>query len=247
MAKRGEATFIASGKGLIVTLLVVVATAVWMFILGIWVGRETAPIRFRIHNVQTELSELENTDSPSKPPLDEGADIGEKRAALDFYEELKGKKARLPAPAPKPEGKSEKSSPAKASAAKASAAKVKKRRVPLKQKAKSTLEPATAQVPSSPPKPAKSAEKIEKTEPKNESGSAPYTIQVASVTASAAADKIVGNLKDSGVDAFHIKTLIPGKGTWYRVRVGHYREKKSAAAMVDRLKKMNFQPMVVKK
>jgi cell division protein FtsN len=73
------------------------------------------------------------------------------------------------------------------------------------------------------------------------------TIQVASVKDGAAAERIVANLKKDGYSAFLVRSVIPGKGLWFRVRVGSYANREQAAADIDRLTRSGKKTMLVKK
>ena len=72
-----------------------------------------------------------------------------------------------------------------------------------------------------------------------------YTIQVASLKDSKIADKLVVNLKKMGYLAYKSKAIIPGKGTWFRIRIGSYKDKADARIIINRLKKDKFNVMLV--
>ena len=48
-------------SGYVMWIGIVVLTSVWMFILGIFVGRGTAPVKFDIEKLQKELIALKET------------------------------------------------------------------------------------------------------------------------------------------------------------------------------------------
>lgn len=61
-----------------------------------------------------------------------------------------------------------------------------------------------------------------------------------------AAERIVANLKKEGYPAFLARSVIPGKGLWFRVRVGSYANREQAAADIDRLTRSGKKTMLVK-
>ena len=72
-----------------------------------------------------------------------------------------------------------------------------------------------------------------------------YTIQAASLKESMDADKMVAKLKQKGYHAYKIKADIPGKGTWFRVRVGSYKAKADAMATIRGLRQDKVKAMLV--
>lgn len=55
-----------------------------------------------------------------------------------------------------------------------------------------------------------------------------YTIQVASFPAAQDAENFARRLKEKGYDAYVVTGEVPQKGTWYRVRIGHYPDRATA-------------------
>ncbi|MCD6272485.1 MAG: SPOR domain-containing protein [Deltaproteobacteria bacterium] len=72
-----------------------------------------------------------------------------------------------------------------------------------------------------------------------------YTIQVASLKDSKLADKLVAKLKKMRYPAYKSKAVIPGKGTWFRIRIGSYEDKADAGTIINRLQKDKFNVMLV--
>jgi DedD protein len=62
-----------------------------------------------------------------------------------------------------------------------------------------------------------------------------YTIQVAAVKDRATAEILTKRLKQKGYPVFTLPYEIPKKGTWYRVRVGHFSKREAAEEMAKRL------------
>ncbi len=64
-----------------------------------------------------------------------------------------------------------------------------------------------------------------------------YTVQVAAFKERTEAEALAGRLTQKGYPAFLVSEDVPGKGLWYRVRIGHYREKEQARQMANRVSK----------
>ena len=68
----------------------IIFSSVWMFVLGIFVGRGTAPIRFDMKALQKELIELKETVlRKEKERFKAYMATAHKKTDLDFYEALK--------------------------------------------------------------------------------------------------------------------------------------------------------------
>lgn len=63
-----------------------------------------------------------------------------------------------------------------------------------------------------------------------------YTIQVGSYPEKSMAEDEMKNMKKRGYAAFVVASVIPEKGTWYRVRVGSFANKQSAEKLAKELK-----------
>lgn len=63
------------------------------------------------------------------------------------------------------------------------------------------------------------------------------TVQVASVKDMKAADEMVAKLKKKGYSARRVMGKVPGKGIWFRVRIGYFDNKADAGDTLRRLKK----------
>jgi len=72
-----------------------------------------------------------------------------------------------------------------------------------------------------------------------------YTIQAASVKDPEDADRLVEKLKKAGYPAYRVIGKIPGKGVWFRVRIGEYKGKAEAMGVMDKLKKDGLKPILV--
>ena len=74
-----------------------------------------------------------------------------------------------------------------------------------------------------------------------------YTIQAASVKNAKAADRLIEKLKKSGYPAYRAIGNVQGKGIWFRVRIGEYKNKSEALGVIKKLKKDGLKPIVVMK
>ncbi|MGA7146397.1 MAG: SPOR domain-containing protein [Desulfobacterales bacterium] len=219
-------------KGLIPWIGVTLFACAWMFVLGIFVGRETAPVRFDIEKLQNELTALKERvvkKELDQYNIDSNADVT--KTKMKFYEALKktGRDDRLNDNMIKQQKKSisEKS---------ASLSKVK---MPghidgLAQKEKKS---GFKKSPKATP-PA-----VGKQDPAGKN----VTIQVASMKASSDADKLVSKLKKEGYPAYRTIGKIPGKGIWFRVRVGYFKNRTEAGLMLKRLKKEKIEAVIVQR
>ena len=63
-----------------------------------------------------------------------------------------------------------------------------------------------------------------------------YTIQVSSLRDPEVADRRC-RLKDKRYPAYRAAAEVPGNGTWYRIRIGSFKNKTEAQSTMERLKK----------
>jgi len=214
----------------------------WMFVVGVLVGRGTAPIGFKIDGLQSQLEiagkDLKNRQSgqtPGKP------DLTEDKSKLDFYEALptdredtkidQKKSSQViskiikPAPVTKPPGTTgekaaQKSALKKESGKKAAPAK----KESTKKKTKQSIASKSQTIPSG----------------------KGYTVQVAAFKTEKDANRMVEKLKRDGYAAYRTITKIEGKGIWFRVRVGKYQSRAEAVKLRQKLKKAGKETMIVK-
>jgi cell division protein FtsN len=220
--KNKKSSSSSNRKGLIIWIGLTIVASAWMFILGIVVGRGTAPIRFDIEKIQKELALLKEAylkQELSRYKID--SDVGKSHTEMEFYEALKDDKREA-------ELKSD----------------------ALKQPENSLSESARSDKnkTATPEK-----KKIEKVSRKSQTISSnlkavegkSLTIQVASLKDPKVADKMVAELKKKGYPAYRSIGKIPGKGIWYRVRVGYFKNKSEAGRMLSRLNKDNVKAIIV--
>ncbi|MBI3597014.1 MAG: SPOR domain-containing protein [Nitrospirae bacterium] len=65
--------------------------------------------------------------------------------------------------------------------------------------------------------------------------SAGYTVQIAAIRDRATAEALAGHLRRKGYPVFILPHVVPNRGTWYRVRVGHFTQREAAQEMTQRL------------
>ena len=208
-------------KGLTLWICLTFFACAWMFVLGIFVGRGTVPVRFDIEKLEKQLAALKEEvikkefdryklDSPSE----------ENKTQMDFYDALKstGGQERL-----KTDILQKKPKPLhKKSVSKAKKTLVSKKAATLRKKKTATVK--------------KSVE-----ENKN------FTIQVAAYKNSKIAENMVAKLKKKGYPAYKSIGKIPGKGIVYRVRVGFFKNRAEGGSTFNRLKKENLNAIIVER
>lgn len=201
----------------------------WMFVLGVLVGRGTAPVHFDVKNMKKNLtgeltSAIEKEKEKEKAQVDvsTGQTDSSGKQDLGFYEDLNNTKElpeninvkttreRDAVPSPSPQ---KTDTPAKESAS------------------------------------LKTEEKVIKSEPslpKKVTGPV-FTIQVASSKDPKYADKMVGELAKKGYQAYKSSGEIKGKGIWHRIRIGEYSDRAGAETVLARLKKDKLNGIIVTK
>jgi cell division septation protein DedD len=187
----------------------------WMFVLGILVGRGTAPVKFDIAAIEKkiEASKKDDPGQPGKMPTRKDSATLKDKTKLEFYEALKENSEDTKVPA------------------------LQQPKI-IKQKIE---------------KPAKTSQKDALTKEKvaavkQTSTTGPiYTIQAASVKNAKDADRLIQKLKKSGFPAYRAIGKVPGKGIWFRVRIGEYKSKSEALGVMKKLKKDGLKPILVMK
>jgi cell division septation protein DedD len=215
-------------KGSWFWIFLICFSSAWMFAAGVLVGRGTAPVQFDIEKIQKEISSLREIVIKREEERKKAhAEDIEQKTQLGFYTELK-KTGET-----KTQTKADKEEVQEGAEAVLAAQSMKGNEA-SKQSIAAT-EPTKAE-----PLPGSEAEKTEATEPEF-----PLLIQVSSLKGSAAADNLVQSLRKKGFPAFILKSDVAGKGLWYRVRIGPYKDKTEAEKILARLKKQNFNAIFV--
>jgi len=195
-----------------------------MFILGILVGRGTAPVRFDIEKLQNELAALK--EAVVKKEMERfkiDSNSTNNKTEMNFYEELKVTGDEDSLDIDTSEQKTETLPENIVSEAK----KIGPSEEALSVKAHQESEPAT----------------ISKTDKINKN----LTIQVASFKDPSVADKMVAELKKKGYPAYRSIGKIPERGIWFRVRIGYFSSKSQADSMLKMLKKDRMKPILVRR
>jgi len=213
--------------------LLVFFVAAWMFVLGVLVGRGTAPVHFDTQALQEELAALRDAMMKKEREAVEKAIRGEdEKAPLEFYEALKKDGLDTSDQIPVPEVSTAEPSP-RAEIAKSVQPPHKSPTVTMAKKSNVPKKRTAVKVPSPPPTAVETTGTL--------------TIQVASMKDGAAAERIVAKLKKDGYPAYVSRIVIPDKGLWFRVRVGRYKGREQAAADMNRLARNKKNPILVEK
>ena len=209
----------------------------WMFVVGILVGRGTAPVKFDIDNLEAKLDDSgKNIDQKQEGQPPGKSDIVRDKIELDFYEALPEDRedARID---------KEKSAPVIS----------KKVEPPADKKPAPTTGEKAAPNDKAPkqtdPKPGFKKKKPAKQPVAAKSQTKPtgklYTVQVAAVKVAKDADRLVEQLKNKGFPAYRVIGKVQNQGIWFRVRVGKYNTKSEALSMKQKLTKAGMKPIVV--
>jgi cell division protein FtsN len=184
---------------------------------------ENAPVRFDIAKLEKELASLRDAVNKGKQKLfNSSLEASAQRPELKFYEILK---------APEPD-----------------AVQIQVAANELKPPEPLPTPKAPEPAPAAAEKPAAESVRPVPTQkaPAPPSAKTAYTIQVASLRTFEDADHVVKRLQKKGYPSYQAAIDIAGKGRWYRVRVGAFKDKTEAQKIVERLKNDNFQTMLVK-
>jgi cell division septation protein DedD len=240
-------------------------SSIWMFGMGILVGRGMAPVQFDITKLEKELASLkEAVLKKENARTEELAGIRGDAPGLEFYEDLKKPKGidktipRFAKQGPRFANELEPLSPATDVAVLQDDEKdilAGKRSLSMNTKKARTAdveEHHRPDIPEPEPKPEPKPEMVsveknpvESPAPEPEKSRKSWNIQVSSLKDPAAADKIVAALKQKGYPAYSMSANVAGKGVWYRVRVGPFSSRAPADAELTRLKKDNFNAILV--
>lgn len=198
-------------------LVLLLFTSACMFILGVLVGRNSAPLHFDMENLENKLSELEVSVLADK----DGAQTEEQEIpdeiSFEFYDKLKENtkideyaagRPRVLAP------KYEKPQPSEIG--------------PLRTASGKEADAAG-------PAPAEYSGESEKK----------YAIQVASLRDPEKGEQVREKFSGKGYPAFTQMAVVEGKGRWCRVRLGPYINRKQAEDDLARLQKAGMDAMIV--
>lgn len=218
-------------KGVVVWIGLFFFVMGWMFVLGILVGRGTAPVPLGTHALEKELAALKEARLQQEQDQREGQakSAENKNAELGFYEALKMPPpktlpARTAPPAVKPPGPA----PAKAPPPVAAAPPAAESRPAPVPAAKTVQEAAP------PSRDAQTAEDRGR-----------FTIQVAAFREAQSAERLVAELRAKGYPAYQIRMTVQDKGEWFRVRVGAFESREESETMLRKLNGDKVQGMVI--
>jgi cell division septation protein DedD len=200
--------------------------AAWMFVLGILVGRGTAPVNLEVGKLEKELADLKAamTRKERAKINAQTSGKGSGKPQLGFYEALKDPKQNKPHKA-KPSTKQVAKQPSK----------------PARTEKRARAKPIQAK--KAPPKPP--ARSVPSGSGNVRKGMGRYTIQVAAVKETGNAERLVTQLRSKGYPAYQVRVDVPGKGALHRVRVGAFDSRAAANRMLAKLKAGRHGGMVV--
>jgi cell division septation protein DedD len=213
----------------------------WMFVVGIMVGRGTAPVKFKINGLQSKLKIPGQKGNPDQNGQDQDeSGLVEDKTQFDFYEAL---------PEDRQDFKMDKKKQAPIFSKKVGPAPAEKPPPTSGEKATPKIEPQKQTDPKTDFKKKKPAKQPVVTKNSTQATGNIYTIQVAAFKAKNEndANSLVAKLKSKGYDAYRKIIKIKDKGIWIRVRVGKYTTKAAASSTLNRLEKSEpkLKPIVV--
>ena len=216
---------------------VIIIICAWMFVIGVLVGRGTAPVKFKVDGLQSKL-EISRQDFKDrhKGPARSESDMVKDKSKLDFYEAL---------PEDREDTNIDKKKPNPVISKKVVPAPVTKSSKPTGEKAAKKSAPKKVAPSKKESTKHKTKQAIASKSQAQPSGKG-YTVQVAAFKVGKDANGLVEKLKKNGYPAYRTITKIEGKGIWFRVRVGKYKSKAEALKMQQRLKKAGKETMMVK-
>jgi cell division septation protein DedD len=221
----------------------------WMFVLGILVGRGTAPVKFDIAVIEKKIAASKKDDAgkQEKVPAHKDSAALKDKTKLEFYEALKenSEDTKLPAlQKPKIVKQKTEESDSKAVSPKSQETTP---QTPTPAKAVSQKTGAQkSQAAKIPQTDAPTKEKVAAVKKTATTGPI-YTIQAASVKNAKDADRLIQKLKKSGYPAYRTIGKVEGKGIWFRVRIGEYKSKSEARGVMKKLQKNGLKPILVMK
>jgi cell division protein FtsN len=212
--KGGRLGFELTRKEICLWLGVGFLVMVWMFTLGVVVGRGLSPIRFDVEKLTKELMDLKE-QALTREKQRRDVETASKNTQLGFYDALTGKKeqARLRSKA--------KEKPSKRLAERQTSSQAESTTL---RKALEKPMPASAQQGPS---------------------EGTLTLQVASLKDSTGAADMVSYLRGKGYSAYQVTTEVPGKGTYHRVRVGHFKDRSAARQAAAGLRQEKLEPLIM--
>ncbi|MBF0450693.1 MAG: SPOR domain-containing protein [Candidatus Magnetomorum sp.] len=193
----------------------------WMFALGVYVGRDTCPIRFDSEPIMKQLAEWIESDIEKQHAYVQSVNSQEKKPEIQFFQALKTSDIDMMSQSENVD--------------------VSAKRVHLKSKQpipdaelltkRSTKKKTLAQFCSSSETVLDSSDCV--------------TLQAAALKNASAAVEMVKQLKNMGFPAYTATINIPEKGLWHRVRVGAFETIQKARQMKSKLQMKNIDAIIV--
>ncbi len=250
--KKKKMSFLSIWKGFLKWCLAFFYSA-WVFVLGILVGRETFPVKFDVEKLQKELTVLKESalnEEQKRFKIDQDS-LHEKPPIFDFHTELKSIRVKPKVPPERSEKEKPDTPLSEKTALKVKTALKKiKEKMPEKKASKKIREEIPEKRETAlhayKSENAKSPQKTEKRNISKKEDNAPknITIQVASFRKSEDADRVMKRMKRRGYPAYMSVAEVPGKGTFYRVRVGYFKNRAEAKGTRNRLRKDDLEPFL---
>jgi len=212
-------------KELFLWLAAAFAAMVWMFTLGVIVGRGVSPVQFDVEKLKKDLIALnQETLKREEARYKIGGPILSKNTDLDFYERLTEKKeqARL-----------------------RSASKLEQQRPEAKAEEEASRKPEAKTIPRVDVN-QKEGQRLKGSSAKKGSSQGSFTLQVLALKDSQRAKEMVSYLKSKGFEAYEVTVHVPEKGTYHRVRVGHFKDRHEASQVAARLRYEKLEPIIVR-
>jgi len=197
--------------------LCIALTSIWMFFLGISVGRNTCPVRFNTEPVMTQLSQWIESDVNKQKEYARTVNSQDKKPEINFFEALKNSNVDLIPPAQE------------------------------KGRTQSTTEiiPEKKLLTKRSTKKRTRGHFSVSTETDTNDFSDCVTLQTAALKNAHAAVEMAKKLKRMGFPAYTASINLPEKGLWHRVRVGTFSSVEKARLMKDCLQKKNIESIIV--
>ncbi|MFW6334800.1 MAG: SPOR domain-containing protein [Desulfosalsimonas sp.] len=206
--------------GIFGRLLLFFFTSACMFVVGVLVGRNTAPVNFDMKNLDSKLSELEASVLADNKDREKEQEKIPEEISFEFYDKLKEKddideyaagRPRVLAP------KYERPDPSEIQ-----------------------LEKTASEKPDRPERQVQMQEVRPSEDPEEQ-----YAIQVASMRDPENAEKVREKFSDKGYPSFTKIAVVEGKGKWCRVRLGPYKGRKQAEDDLKSLQKAGVDAMII--
>lgn len=227
-----------------------VAVSAFMFFIGLLVGRGNAPVHFDINTLQKDLAALRHHSEEATAPLSARVEpaVADK-SDLEFYETLTaddgdGEELRQA----RPGDRNPEQVPRKKRALKAATKKTMVAQQTIRRSQPSGPSPVKL------PDQATAATLPQKTSTPTPTGipsgdtaaSDRYAIQVAAFKDSSDAQRLLTELLKKGYSAYRVSAETPDGVQWHRVRIGPFREKTEAEALLSGLRKEKLQGFVLR-